>query len=134
MQASAIVEIDNRGRRLTGCMTCNIWWSADDKKIRLSKRIYGRFTLCGVRDEKGEARWMDLHRTSPRFRYGGTCHQGTIARSRQPQDNPLDENFRPQKLDKFLFCSTLSRWLWGVLTIFHIPSSFGTTRTRTSRS
>ena len=22
-----LVEIDNRGKRLTGCMTCNIWWS-----------------------------------------------------------------------------------------------------------
>ena len=32
-----LVEIDNRGRRLTGCMTCNIWWSADDKKIWLSE-------------------------------------------------------------------------------------------------
>ena len=31
------VEIDNRGKRLTGCMNCNIWWSADDKKVRLSE-------------------------------------------------------------------------------------------------
>ena len=22
-----LVEIDNRGQRLHGCMTCNIWWS-----------------------------------------------------------------------------------------------------------
>ena len=22
-----LVEIDNRGHLLTGCMTCNIWWS-----------------------------------------------------------------------------------------------------------
>jgi hypothetical protein len=22
-----LVEIDNRGHRLRGCMTCNIWWS-----------------------------------------------------------------------------------------------------------
>ena len=32
-----LVEIDNRGQRLSGCMTCNIWWSADDKKVRLSE-------------------------------------------------------------------------------------------------
>jgi len=32
-----LVEIDNRGKRLTGCMTCNIWWSSDDKKVRLSE-------------------------------------------------------------------------------------------------
>jgi hypothetical protein len=28
-----LVEIDNRSKRLAGCMTCNIWWSADDKKV-----------------------------------------------------------------------------------------------------
>jgi hypothetical protein len=22
-----LVEIDNRGQRIHGCMTCNIWWS-----------------------------------------------------------------------------------------------------------
>ena len=22
-----LVEVDNRGQRLRGCMTCNIWWS-----------------------------------------------------------------------------------------------------------
>jgi hypothetical protein len=32
-----LVDIDNRGKRLTGCMTCNIWWSADDKQVRLSE-------------------------------------------------------------------------------------------------
>ena len=32
-----LAEIDNRGKRLTGCMTCNIWWSADDRKVRLSE-------------------------------------------------------------------------------------------------
>ena len=32
-----LVEIDDRGRRLTGCMTCNIWWSADRKKVRPSE-------------------------------------------------------------------------------------------------
>jgi hypothetical protein len=32
-----LVEIDNRGDHLTGCMTCNIWWSAEGDKIRLSE-------------------------------------------------------------------------------------------------
>ena len=32
-----VIEIDNRGQHLTGCMTCNIWWSADDEKVRLSE-------------------------------------------------------------------------------------------------
>ena len=31
-----LVQIDNRRKHLTGCMTCNIWWSADDKKVRIS--------------------------------------------------------------------------------------------------
>ena len=33
----AVIEIDNRGQHLTGCMTCNIWWSADEEKVRLSE-------------------------------------------------------------------------------------------------
>jgi len=32
-----LVEIDNRGVHLIGCMTCNIWWSGDDEKVRLSE-------------------------------------------------------------------------------------------------
>jgi len=31
-----LVEIDNYGRRLKGCLTCNIWWSVrGDVKVRL---------------------------------------------------------------------------------------------------
>ena len=26
------IEIDNRGERLTGCLTCNLWSAADGKK------------------------------------------------------------------------------------------------------
>jgi hypothetical protein len=33
----ALVEIDNRRKQLTGCMTCNIWWSEDGDKVRLSE-------------------------------------------------------------------------------------------------
>jgi hypothetical protein len=32
-----LIEIDNYSERLTGCMTCNIWWTADDIKKRLSE-------------------------------------------------------------------------------------------------
>ena len=33
----ALVEIDNRGRHLRGCMTCNIWWSlAGGGAVKLS--------------------------------------------------------------------------------------------------
>ena len=43
-----LVEIDNRRRHLTGCMTCNIWWSADGKKVRLSEQdLAGHCMRCG---------------------------------------------------------------------------------------
>ena len=29
-----LVEIDNRGERLTGCITCNLWTSGDAKGWR----------------------------------------------------------------------------------------------------
>jgi len=32
-----LTEIDNRGQLLTGCMTCNIWWSLRGAKVRLSE-------------------------------------------------------------------------------------------------
>ena len=32
-----LAEIDNRGQRLTDRMTCNIWGTADGKKVRLSE-------------------------------------------------------------------------------------------------
>jgi hypothetical protein len=31
------MTIDNYGERLTGCITCNIWWTPDDIKKRLSE-------------------------------------------------------------------------------------------------
>ena len=46
----------------------------------------------------------------------------------------LDSRLLRPGLDMFLFCSMLCLSLWGGLSIFHIPSSFGTTRTRTWRS
>jgi len=34
----SLVEIDNHDQRLSGCMTCNIWWSVrGDAKVRLSE-------------------------------------------------------------------------------------------------
>jgi hypothetical protein len=32
-----LVEIDNRTMYLTGCMTCNIWWTNEGEKVRLSE-------------------------------------------------------------------------------------------------
>ena len=34
-----LAKIDNRGQRHTGCIACIIWWSADDKKVRLSEEV-----------------------------------------------------------------------------------------------
>ena len=28
----ALMEIDNRGERLTGCLTCNLWSAADRRR------------------------------------------------------------------------------------------------------
>jgi hypothetical protein len=32
-----LTEIENRGRLLKGCMTCNIWWSGSGDKVRLAE-------------------------------------------------------------------------------------------------
>jgi hypothetical protein len=32
-----LMEIDNRGRLLKGCTSCNIWWSPSGDKVRLSE-------------------------------------------------------------------------------------------------
>ena len=32
-----LLEIDNRGQHLCGCLTCNIWWSDDTPEVRLSE-------------------------------------------------------------------------------------------------
>jgi hypothetical protein len=32
-----LMAIDCYGARLTGCMTCNIWWAADGAKKRLAE-------------------------------------------------------------------------------------------------
>ena len=50
-----LVEIDNRGQRLRGCMTCNKWWSLTEREaVKLSVedlsalQKLGR-TKCGMR-------------------------------------------------------------------------------------
>ena len=45
-----LVEIDNRGTRLTGCLTCNIWWSAEGTNVRLSEEDLR--ALHGLRHRK----------------------------------------------------------------------------------
>jgi hypothetical protein len=33
-----LIEIDNHGQRLTGCLVCNLWAAADSKRwVRLSE-------------------------------------------------------------------------------------------------
>jgi hypothetical protein len=57
-----LVEIDNRGQRLTGCLTCNLWAPADGK----------RWTRLSEEDLRA------LHR----LRYGGK-------KGRRPKPTPL---------------------------------------------
>jgi hypothetical protein len=50
-----LVEIDDRGIHLTGCMTCNVWWSRDGEKVRLSEEdlraLYAMRRLRGAATE-----------------------------------------------------------------------------------
>lgn len=32
-----LIEIDNHGERLTGCLTCNRWYTAEGKRKKLSE-------------------------------------------------------------------------------------------------
>jgi hypothetical protein len=47
-----LVEIDNRGVRLNGCITCNLWTAGDGKGwIRLSEEdLRARCTSCDTAD------------------------------------------------------------------------------------
>ena len=31
-----LIEIDNRGQQLRGCLTCNVWTDADGENVQLS--------------------------------------------------------------------------------------------------
>ena len=43
-----LMAIDFRGERLTGCMTCNIWWAPDSTKKRLPEEdLHALHTLRG---------------------------------------------------------------------------------------
>ena len=33
----ALIEIDNRGEQLTGCLACNRWYTAEGKRKKLSE-------------------------------------------------------------------------------------------------
>jgi len=46
-----LVEIDNRGQRLTGCITCNLWTAGDAKgwtRRGFLRKTYARCTSCGT--------------------------------------------------------------------------------------
>ena len=52
-----LLEIDNRGQRLRGCMTCNIWWSTDGVKFRLSEEdLRALHSMRGSRFKKKKPR------------------------------------------------------------------------------
>jgi hypothetical protein len=57
---SPLVEIDNRGMRLTGCMTCNTWWSLRGAgPIKLS--VEDLAALNATRRKYSEAAAPGLH-------------------------------------------------------------------------
>ena len=48
-----LIEIDNRGKRLKGCLTCNLWSTADGKRWkRLSEEDLREFhqLVCDIGD------------------------------------------------------------------------------------
>jgi hypothetical protein len=48
-----LIEIDNRGKRLKGCLTCNLWSTADGKRWkRLSEEDLRAFhqLVCDIGD------------------------------------------------------------------------------------
>jgi len=48
----SLTEIENRGQRLRGCITCNIWWSPSGDKVRLSEEdLHSLYRMRG----KGES-------------------------------------------------------------------------------
>ena len=45
----ALMEIDNRGERLMGCLTCNLWAPARESEGQgFLKKTSGRFITCGM--------------------------------------------------------------------------------------
>jgi hypothetical protein len=46
-----LVEIDNRGHRLRGCLTCNVWHDSDGNVVKLSVEIWLRCMRCGDNKE-----------------------------------------------------------------------------------
>jgi hypothetical protein len=51
-----LIEIDNRGERLTGCLTCNLWATAEGKRWkRLSEEDLRALHLI---DDRGWQPWF----------------------------------------------------------------------------
>ena len=47
-----LIEIDNRGEPLRGCLTCNLWAAGDAKSCGRGsrKKICARYTTCDMAD------------------------------------------------------------------------------------
>ena len=46
-----LIEIDNRGERLTGCLTCNLWAGEEGKRwIGFQWKISAPCTSCDMAD------------------------------------------------------------------------------------
>jgi hypothetical protein len=52
-----LIEIDNRGERLIGCLTCNLWSPPDGKRwTRLYDEDLARFITCGMAEGQKKER------------------------------------------------------------------------------
>jgi hypothetical protein len=60
-----IIEIDNGGMRLIGCLTCNLWSAEESERwVRLAKKTYVLSTNCAFVFDSAL-------RERPPFLYGG---------------------------------------------------------------
>jgi hypothetical protein len=52
-----IIEIDNGGMRLIGCLTCNLWSAEESERwVRLAKKTYVLSTNCAIADRDRKRR------------------------------------------------------------------------------
>jgi hypothetical protein len=48
-----LIEIDNRGERLKGCLTCNLWAAPDrNDGLGLARKTFARFTAYAMEGRK----------------------------------------------------------------------------------
>jgi hypothetical protein len=58
-----LIGIDNRGERLTGCISCNLW-SASGEKLWIELRVEDLYALHALRRAEASKKMPKVHRSS----------------------------------------------------------------------